>query len=339
MSEAGAKKLTTEEKLKEDIKDGGITLVLGAGINSGSGLPDWNKLLSKLGSVGFEPKEKDALSMLKTFEQLGYQKPGGYTKTKNSVASLKQQLYSKYYNSKPKPKISTLEVIGQEIIKDRTDGIPKIRRVITLNVDSLLEEYILKEGAHSKIYPHPITQWYQSAVHVKNRIDIYHLHGFLPTKQYKRKVGHLSDYHDAPESLVFGDDEYWDMTSRPSSLPNVVMMNALHDSHCVFIGLSMTDPNIARWLALRANEIKASKRSQKAKKNNFGGLLSRHYWIEADPSKSNDDNPEGKLEKTKQFELTKFWLKSRGVRTIRLNKWKDFSAMFEAVFQNAEAKR
>ena len=150
--------------------------------------------------------------------------------------------------------------------------------------------------------PHPITQWYQSAKHYQHSVDIYHLHGFLPSEHYRQMSKH-SDFEETSDALVFGDDEYWDMTSRPSSLPNVMMMNALHDSHCVFIGLSMTDPNIARWLALRANEIKASKRSQKAKKNNFGGLLSRHYWIEADPSKSNDDNPEGKLEKTKQFEI------------------------------------
>ena len=212
----------------------------------------------------------------------------------------------------------SLKAIGDVIIKDRESGCPRIRRVITLNIDSLLEEYILGQGG---IQSHPITHWYQSAMHYHPSIDIYHLHGFLPSESYNRTVGHLKKFQATPGSLVFGDDEYWDMTSRPSSLPNVVMMNALHDSHCVFIGLSMKDPNIARWLALRTNEIKNSKRNQTGNLKTITQLLSKHYWFEKYPD-----------------QLTAYWLKSRGVRTISMDTWNDFPDIFRGIFNPSEIK-
>jgi hypothetical protein len=100
------------------------------------------------------------------------------------------------------------------------------------------------------------------------------------------------------------------------------MLNALHDSHCFFIGLSMKDPNISRWLALRANEIKASKRAQTGRSDHLGDLLTRHYWFEKEPDS-----------------LTTFWLKSRGVRTIALDDWKKFSAVFKSAFNPGNHKK
>ena len=215
----------------------------------------------------------------------------------------------------------TLKTIGDVLVNDRCSNFPKIRRVITFNVDSLLEEYLLKESIlkHPKGEkmgePHPITQWYQSSVHTKQFVDIYHLHGFLPSNHYNPR--NAAKYHQGSEDIVFGDDEYWDMTASPTSLPNLVMLNALHDSHCIFIGLSMNDPNIARWLALRANEIKKSKKKSSASTKGLSKLLNRHYWFGSRPD-----------------EITTSWLKSRGVRTVEMSDWEDFPDTFNKIFKD-----
>jgi hypothetical protein len=309
------------KNLSSDIKDGGITLVLGSGINTGAGIPCWDELLLEIIALKSSskrnglfnnlcPKSPDVLTALKIFEQSEYKNHGGIVKNGDFDKKLRETLYQDYALGCLSA-TKTLCAIGDVLVHDRSLTKPRIRRVITFNVDSLLEEYLLQFP--DKVIPHPITQWYQSAMHFKPSIDIYHLHGFLPSKEYNPKQ--LQKYHQAADTKVFSDDEYWEMTSRPSSLPNVVMLNALHDSHCIFIGLSMKDPNIARWLALRANEIKASKKTQTGESDGLGKLLNRHYWIE---------------EYTDPLRIA--WLKSRGVRTIKLNKWDEFPEKFRPAF-------
>ncbi|MDD2599766.1 MAG: SIR2 family protein [Kiritimatiellae bacterium] len=316
------------EILRQDIKDGGITLVLGSGIN-GKFVPDWERLLEKVCGELDLPCQIDVLTTLRAFEQ----------KRENDNAAFAEIIHNALYDDYTDSSLErakSLKAIGDVLIKDRQLDIPKIRRVITFNVDSLLEEYLLKfSNKENDVVPHPITQWYQAAMHYKPGIDIYHLHGFMPSEHLKKFVEKKpikQKYYESSKDVVFGDDEYWDMTSSPASLPNVVMLNALHDSHCIFIGLSMNDPNIARWLALRANEIKESKRIQPMGDDGTDNLLTRHYWFESDPASANKGSKSERCMKIKQFKLKKSWLKSRGVRTVELGNWEEFPDKFLSVF-------
>jgi len=74
------------------------------------------------------------------------------------------------------------------------------------------------------------------------------------------------------------------------------MANALQDGHCVFIGLSMTDVNLMRWLGARFCEVQEDKLSQQrvskkpllAASKAVTRALDRHYWIrpaDADPTR------------------------------------------------------
>lgn len=69
------------------------------------------------------------------------------------------------------------------------------------------------------------------------------------------EVQRIHPTHRPEHRLVFTDSQYWDSGTAQASLANRTMNAALSDSHCIFIGLSMTDPNLLRWLALRHNEI------------------------------------------------------------------------------------
>ena len=69
------------------------------------------------------------------------------------------------------------------------------------------------------------------------------MHGYLPQRA-------SAPWHEpAPDALVFTDAQYWASSASPHSYANRVMATALHDSHCVFVGTSMSDVNVLRWLA------------------------------------------------------------------------------------------
>src|SRR5204863_4742116 len=87
-------------------------------------------------------------------------------------------------------------------------------------------------------------------------IPVYHIHGFLPSNiasNYGGPPGRtFSTLYD--HMLVFTDAQYWSTSATALAFANRVMLSALSESQCLFIGLSMTDINLLRWLALRTLE-------------------------------------------------------------------------------------
>ena len=115
-----------------------------------------------------------------------------------------------------------------------------------------------------------------------------------------------------PEGLVFTDAQYWQSVATALWFANFVFANALHDSSCIFVGLSMTDLNIIRWLGLYTMEFRREYERELTEK----GLMDygtpnpyiRHCWIRADSS-----DPTG---------LVTSLLATRGVYTHKLRQWK-----------------
>ena len=114
-----------------------------------------------------------------------------------------------------------------------------------------------------------------------------------------------------PESLVFTDAQYWSSVATPLAFANFVFANALHDSSCIFIGLSMTDLNIIRWLGLHATEFRSEYERELAYMGHWDAQgpasYTRHCWIRPDSS-----DPSGLL--------TRF-LSRRGVYSYKLQHW------------------
>jgi hypothetical protein len=131
---------------------------------------------------------------------------------------------------------------------------------------------------------------------------------------------HTSWVKNYDHMLVFTDSQYWGLSSRMLSFANRIMGFALQDSYCVFVGLSMTDINLLRWLALRHNELMYEwetisrnrlqkgddRRSATGPPPSLTGMR-RHYWI-----RPASDDPTGFL--------TKF-LETRGVQSIEIRSW------------------
>jgi hypothetical protein len=135
---------------------------------------------------------------------------------------------------------------------------------------------------------------------------VYHVHGFLPRDGAARR------WRDAPDTLVFTDAEYWATAASPLTFANRVMAQALHDSSCVFVGVSMTDVNLMRWLGVRYNAIKDDIAAQGLHSGNASRARSReallrHFWIRRDES-----DPTG---------LISDLLLARGIRSVSLEAW------------------
>jgi hypothetical protein len=163
----------------------------------------------------------------------------------------------------------------------------RVVRVVTFNADDMLEQAVhaaagARDSSSSPILK-VIARASQHPRHSGGRpIPVYHVHGYLPQRA-------SAPWHEpAPDALVFTDAQYWASSASPHSYANRVMATALHDSHCVFLGTSMSDVNVLRWLAYRANEIRIDKAVQFAMRPEASvagarratlRALGRHYWI------------------------------------------------------------
>jgi hypothetical protein len=185
----------------------------------------------------------------------------------------------------------------------------RLQRVITLNADDLLEREVCTDGV-PRVYPIGRPSKYPSWERQPPPIPAYHVHGYLPEDD--------RDPEGSAHTLVFTDDQFWSTTASPLSFANRVVANALHDSQCVFAGLSMRDVNLMRWLALRFEEVVADARAHAEPEPERA--LRRHFWIH-----TAKDDPTGILREI---------LTRRGVASVELASWDDdqFGALLRACF-------
>lgn len=324
------------DKLIETTKNGGITLVLGAGVSRAVGVPSWEDLAKKMWEVAFPEKESpwDAPEdksprSLPQFLPIVFEMTLQELKEEKFIEALQDCLYEnvKYLISGNSHRSkSTLEVIARLILQEHgARGRRRLVRVITFNVDSLLEQAVFRlKGAYGKQASEGFARAGRQRRWARGDepIPIYHLHGFIPRKGRQGK--HRAWVKNYDHMLVFTDSQYWNSGSKMLSFANHIMGYTLHDSHCVFVGLSMTDINLLRWLALRRNELMAEAEEISEKHPDKRKLqhpnkepplylmgLKRHFWI-----RPKSDDPTGFL--------TKF-LETRGVRSVEIRSWKGTS--------------
>jgi hypothetical protein len=221
---------------------------------------------------------------------------------------------------------TSLSVVARLLVRERRRGAEsRIARVVTFNADDMLERATNALADESEVVLWPIVRGSERPLRKQPAIPVYHAHGFLPSDREGRK--------DAPESLVFTDLQYWNTVAEPTTFANRTLAHALHDGPCIFLGLSMTDVNLARWLALRTIEITEAKARQfegetKAKRDQATrDALVQHYWVRPTVN-ANDPNA------SRAPDLVSEWLHRRGVKTVEISSWRDGSlrALFEGAF-------
>ena len=327
---------TPRNRLAAAIEGGGITLVLGAGVSLELGVPNWRGLVLKLWStIDLTTKERAAVEKLAAEAQalpmlfeLGASRLG----LDAFVEALRSALYADAARGLGFDDTgTTLGTIAQTVSDDHRLGAERrIARVVTFNADELLREALRRRrgdrGQYWRTEDHAV--YGRPEGRGTQPVPVHHVHGFLP------RGGAFVGFSE--HKLVFTDSQYWDSGTSQASLANRTMNTALADSQCIFIGLSMTDPNLLRWLGLRYNEIARDTREQARRIEQAGASsplagafdtdriddrihsrLAGHFWI-----RTPDDDPTGLLSE---------FLLMRGVEAVEIRSWNDDS--FEVLFR------
>lgn len=228
------------DRLKNDIQIGDLSVVLGAGVSNDYKAPSWEKL------VGAFENEINSLASIEI------------THLKDKIGStelIHAQLYKEllpedkfydrlylslyeYYNPLEllNPE-TTLYEIGS--LLERYSNKKNIK-VLTYNYDNFLEQNLEKYFSYEKY-----KIFYNEEDEIGNLIPIYHIHGYLPYDPYDQDIS--KKYKD---SIKLIEDDYNFLYNNPYSWQIETQLEAFRKNNCLFVGCSLTDPNIRRLLKI-----------------------------------------------------------------------------------------
>jgi len=233
-----------------------LTVVLGAGISLEHGLPTWNELLLEVLATALAPASTCS-SRLRSFcglyGQLFSDSPlvaarqikcllGPTGQSPAFREAVKDILYAHEAFDAESPFYKSLANLcaSPRVTKS-------VASVITYNFDNMLETYL----DHLKVeIPYKTIAEAPHVTFDSSSLPIYHVHGFLPGHSHGSHAVTLSeeDYHDR-----YGDPLHWS---------NMVQLRAFSEDICIFLGLSMQDPNLRRLLDA-SNRLSTRQHSQR----------------------------------------------------------------------------
>ncbi len=297
---------TAISALSQALHAGRLTLICGAGVSIGAGIPSWNQLLVRLLESMMKRISQDRSIPLENVTPDEFQRRygpsalvvGKYLKS-NLGNDFLPELREALYSGNP----TSCEIIDLivELARPQRDGKP-LESIITFNFDGLIEEQLEKNNIRHK----PISS--EGIRNRPNELPIYHVHGFLPRKGRIRKEA----------EVVFSEDAYHSQFIDPFSWSNLIQLNKLSQNTCVFLGLSLTDPNLRRLLDV-------------ANRKNPSRTLN-HYIVKKIPNLSNNSDT---------FDQLAFFLEEQDANELGLNVvWvEDFSNIAQLLHEIAEINK
>jgi hypothetical protein len=262
----GAAAQTTTASVSElaaALNSGRLTLVCGAGTSVGAGVPIWNDLLLALLESMIERLSKEHSLDITTAAAGSFQERygtsslilGKYLKNtlgKDFPRTTRDALYSRSSRSS-----ALLDAIV-DLARPRREG-KALDSIITFNFDALIEENLTAAKVPN------VSIFTESVKHEPNELPVYHVHGFLPRK------GKIPDSSE----VVFSEDAYHGQFLDPFSWSNLIQLTKYTQNTCLFVGVSLTDPNLRRLL-----DVSSRKSTDKAR---------NHYILKKLPDLGGDD--------------------------------------------------
>lgn len=257
-----AKKQEYIKQLKKEYIKDNIVLFLGSGASKAAGIATWDALISELyvalvdkqlraRHIQMEKESRDKLAQ-EIIAQNGNSPLLQTRFLRKGFEDGFEELVGKILYRGAKRTSPLLEEIGQLCIPNR--GKLGIRAIVNYNFDDLVEKKLEDlRVKHRSIFS-------EGVLPENEELGIYHVHGFIP--QNKESYSKLTE-----SLLVFSEEGYHKLMLEPYNWANMVQLNYMLNNTCVFIGLSMTDPNLRRLL-----EIAAQKRAD-------DDSMCRHYAV------------------------------------------------------------
>jgi hypothetical protein len=243
-------------QLKECYNNDGIVLFLGAGISKELGIPNWDELIFdllvnlidkelKLENDDIKLNDNEKKYIINELSSINKSSPlllARYIRTglgESFTQTLSSALYKNY--DADNPKRSRLSESISKLCIPKRSGVGGVHAIITYNLENLIEEVFKSNGISYK----PIYK--DTDVSSPSELAVYHVHGFLPR---------ITDgYEDLSKCLlVFSEEGYHLLSLDPYSWSNIAQLNFLREKTCLLIGLSITDPNLRRLLAIAARK-------------------------------------------------------------------------------------
>ena len=110
-----------------------------------------------------------------------------------------------------------------------SDG--RLESIITFNFDDLIEKALANHGIDCA------SIWKEGQICRPDQLPVFHVHGFLPNQEEL----------DSP-NLVFSEESYHSQFNDPYSWANLTQLNSFSTDVCLFIGISLSDPDLRRLL-------------------------------------------------------------------------------------------
>jgi hypothetical protein len=189
--------------------------------------------------------------------------------------------------------------------------------VLNFNADTFLETLLTLLTKKKKIRstgvwydpPEVYSRIVRSSDEVGSRIPIYHLHGCLPPRS--PAGGLLSE---TPNGMIFPENSYSRLAGRMFSWAQSIFLYHAQAETLCFIGLSMADANIRRWLAWTFEGYTADLIDVTASKD----LSGKHVWLNTKVAGNGV-----------QIDLYTYALRHLGVQVCWLPNWRSFDSVFK----------
>lgn len=234
--------------LLQTVMEKNLSLALGAGVSMDFGALKWTKLIE---SFYNEIQKDNKIDNAKAVQD----KIGGTSiingqftedNLKDFMGSLYNGIYSIYNPNQSYPDSTIAHLIP--LIKKLY--LARRFNIITYNYDNYLEQFLDYEFI-------PYNILYNEDCCVDEKLNVYHPHGFFPYGTKKNSYPLLQKY------IVFSEEEYHNLYNNPYSWASILQYHLYRESLYLFVGCSLSDPNLRRILS--ATKIKG--------KNHFALML------------------------------------------------------------------
>lgn len=219
------------EMAKTCLTEENFTLFLGAGVGRSLDLPSWDNLLKNMISTCKQREFKDG--DIEKLTKVCYNSSivmGRFVRMmmekKSNDEDYYQCLHDALYGGISAYRSPLIDEICNLVNSKKSQA----QSIITYNFDDVMERALKERGiGNYSVFGQNQPQ---------QLFPIYHVHGFVP---YANK----DDIKSVP---VLSEEEYHRVYASSYNWSNVEQIHALSRTTCIFIGLSMTDPNLRRLL-------------------------------------------------------------------------------------------
>lgn len=214
--------------LVEQLKNGALSLVLGAGVSVSFKLPQWNDLITNMEELMGVTCPSSYAGNLEKAEWLKNQ----CGDEAEYVENVRKALYKSRaaFSLESLSLLTTLNAITALSIPSRRGHISNI---LTFNFDNILEIYLRYYGL--MVTCHANSNQYNES----SDINIFHMHGYLPND---------TNIEQSSNHIIFDKKSYDDLSDYTFWEWYPKVADLLRTNTCIFIGLSGEDENMDRFL-------------------------------------------------------------------------------------------